>query len=343
MSKQTLGFGIVGCGTIAPSHIEGIEGTPGARLVALCDIVPEKAEARAKGRKVKCYQDYAEMLKDPAVQVVCVCTPSGLHADMGMQAARAGKHVLTEKPMDVRVSKARELIRVCREAGVKLAVIFQRRTSPATQRIRQAVQGGELGKMHLGDAYLKYYRDQAYYDSADWRGTWELDGGALMNQGVHCIDLLQWIMGPVAKLCGWTDHLARKIEAEDVGLAVLKFASGALGVLEATTLSNPDMGNRLEFHGERGGIVWDEGVRKWVADGQDLTKKVQAEIKALESGVSGHTAQIHDLVAAIREHRAPLVSGEDGLHAVEIINAVYESSRTGRPVELPARNPAGSQ
>ncbi len=255
-----------------------------------------------------------------------------------MQAARARKHVLTEKPMDVKVSRAREMIRVCRQAGVKLGVIFQRRTTAAAQRIREAVQGGELGGMYLGDAYLKYFRDQAYYDSADWRGTWELDGGALMNQGVHCIDLLQWIMGPVTSVCGWVDHLARRIEAEDVGLAVLKFRSGALGVLEGTTLSDPALGNRLELHGERGTIVWDEGVRHWVVDGQDLTEKVRGEIATRQSPLSGHTLQMQDLVQAIREDRSPLVSGEDGLHAVEIINAIYESSRVGRPVELPGRN-----
>ena len=338
MSAEQIGFGIVGCGSIAPSHLQAIEQTQDARLVALCDIIPEKAEKLAQGRAVTIYADYAEMLQDPAVEAVCICTPSGLHGEMAIAAARAGKHVLSEKPMDVKVAKAREMIRVCRDAGVKLAVIFQRRTHPATQRIRQAVQEGELGRMFLGDAYLKYYRDQAYYDSGDWRGTWELDGGALMNQGVHCIDQLQWIMGPVERVVGKVAHLARDIEAEDVGLAVLNFRSGAMGVLEGTTLVNPSFGNRLEFHGERGSIAWDEGIARWVVNGEDLTEKVRAEVEARMPEVSGHTLQVRDLVEAIITDRKPLVSGEEGLHAVEIVNAVYESSRTDRPVELPSPN-----
>jgi len=334
MPDRSLGFGIVGCTTIAPAHLKAIESTQGARLVAVCDIVEEKARALAGDRQVGVYRDYEEMLRHPGLDVVNLCTPSGLHAQMGIAAARAGKHVITEKPIDVKVASAREMIRVCEDKGVKLACIFQWRTVPASRMVHAAVQEGILGRLYMAHAALKHFRTQAYYDSAAWRGTLALDGGCLMNQGVHGIDLLQWIAGRVERVFGWAEHLARRIEAEDTAVAVLRYANGALGTLQAATSVTPDE-NRIALHGERGSIVL-EGNRilLWRVDGQDETE-ARSQMAAAEPSLDGHTVQVRDMVAAIRQDRTPMVDGRSALHAVEIVSAIYESSRTGEPVTIP--------
>lgn len=349
--KNKIGFGIVGCGVIAPWHAGSILNVPDAELTAVCDIIPEKAEALAAGHgSPTVYTDYHRMLEDPNVDAVCVCTPSGMHAEMGIEAARAGKHVLTEKPIDISLPKIDDLIRTAREQRVKLAVIFQRRTSSIWAAVREAVQSGALGKMILGDAYLKYYRSQDYYDSGDWRGTWALDGGgALINQGVHCVDLLQWIMGPVETAAAFADHLVRKIEVEDTAVAALKFRSGAFGVLEGATSVCPGMDHRLEFHGEKGTIALDgETVVKWefpgcegemcgsrgTKSGVDI-KRGTAHSMPTVSGMEGHRIIIADLVEAIRDDRDPMITGEEARKSVEIILGVYESARTGRMVSFP--------
>ena len=340
---REVGFGIVGCGNIGPTHAAGVMAAPGARLVAVCDLVADKAGAMAeKHGNPRVYTDYAQMLADDEVEAVCVCTPSGLHGDMAIAAARAGKHVLTEKPMEITREKIDAMIAAGREAKVKLAVIFQRRTSPLWRKVHEAVACGQLGRMVLGDAYLKYWRDQAYYDSGEWRGTWALDGGGcLMNQGVHCVDLLQWIMGPVQSVFAYADHLRWRIEVEDTAVIVLRFASGAFGVIEGATSVTPGLAHRLEFHGEKGTIMIDgERVVRWTVDGQDLSAEElagggpSAAADPLAISGSGHAAQIADLVRAIREDRKPYVSGDDGRAAVELILAIYESARTGREVRL---------
>jgi len=341
---KALGFGIVGCGVIAPWHANAIARVEGARLVAVCDVIPEKAaDLAAKHGDPRVYTDYHALLADPAVDVVSICTPSGLHAEIAVAAARAGKHALSEKPMDVTLAKADAMIAAHRQAGTTLAVIFQRRTQPLFQYIKRTVESGALGRMVLGDAYLKYFRSQEYYDSASWRGTWALDGGgALMNQGVHCIDLLRWIMGPVDSIFAYAAPLVRKIEVEDTAVAVIRWKNGAFGVLQGTTSVTPGMDHRLEFHGERGSIrVEGEEVVEWNVPGVDPPgAKPEGEGGSAASdprdiGADGHTIQVADLVAAIRERRKPMVSGEDARPAVEVILGVYQSARSGQPAEFP--------
>lgn len=340
--SDVLGWGIVGCGVIGPWHARAVAACPQARLAAVCDVIPEKAQKlAAEHGNARVYTDYRELLADPAVDVVSVCTPSGLHAEVAVAAARAGKHALSEKPMDISLAQADAMIAAHKAAGTKLAVIFQRRTSPLWQYIKRTVDSGALGKLVLGDAYLKYFRSQEYYDSAGWRGTWALDGGgALMNQGVHCIDLLQWVMGPVESLYALAAPLVRKIEVEDTAVAALKFKNGAFGVLEGTTSVTPGMDHRLEFHGELGSIRIDsEDVAEWNVPGVpapgsgDSTASVASDPTQLTA--DGHTIQVCDLVAAIKEDRKPFVSGEDARPALELILAVYQSARTGQPVKLP--------
>ena len=349
--KDKVGFGVIGCGSIAPWHAGSILNVPDAELVAVCDIIEDRANALAAGHgSPKVFIDYKQMLADPGIDAVCICTPSGMHAEIGIEAAKAGKHILTEKPIDIVLSKIDDLIRTARERNVKLGTIFQRRTSRVWQTVREVVASGALGKMVLGDAYIKYFRDQEYYDSGGWRGTWALDGGgALMNQGVHCIDLLQWIMGPVDSLFAHADHLVRKIEVEDTAVAAVKWANGAFGVIEGTTSVCPAMGHRMEFHGEKGTIaIQGETVIKWDVPGEapDLLgttgKKEGVDInvgtaRSSPTGmaIEGHTILVADLVEAIEEGRDPMITGEEARKSVEIILGIYKSARTGQAVRFP--------
>lgn len=347
MAKESVGYGVIGCGVIAPWHLGALtKHVTGARVVAVCDEIPERAQKRAEEFGVeKTYADYRELLADPAIDAVSICTPSGMHGEMVIAAAQAGKHAMTEKPIDIDLAKIDAMIDACRRRGTKLAVIFQRRTSPLWQKVRETVQEGKLGRMVLGDAFLKYYRSQEYYDSGAWRGTWALDGGgALMNQGVHLVDQLQWIMGPVETLFSFAGHLARTIEVEDTTVSALRFKSGAFGTLEGTTSvigsaqwEKDAAGNvsvtkwggldhRLEFHGDRGTIMVDgERIVRWVVPGEPQpdfsTDGGSAASDPTAIGMQGHIVQLQDFVDAVREDRRPMVTGEDARPAVEIILA----------------------
>lgn len=344
--KEKIGYGIIGCGVIGPWHARSVMNIPEADLVAVCDIIPEKAEKlKEEFGAQNALTDYLELLSRDDIDIVSICTPSGMHAEMGIAAAKAGKHVMTEKPIDISLERIDELVRACRENNVKLACIFQRRTSALWKRVKHTVDEGKLGKMVLASAYLKYFRSQEYYDSAGWRGTWALDGGgALMNQGVHVIDLVRWIMGPIDTLFGYAAPLARKIEVEDTCVASIKFKSGAFGTLEGTTSVTPGMNHRVELHGEMGTILINgEDIVAWNVPGEDKETVVgelaednvgSAASDPAAISVKGHQIQIADFISAVREGREPMVSGAEARHAVEFILSVYESARTGLPVKL---------
>ncbi len=348
MSDEDLGFGIVGCGVIGPWHREAVNRSEGGRLVACCDIDESKGRKFAEeSGGVALYGDYHDLVKDPNVDVVCLCTPSGLHGEVAIAAAEAGKHVLCEKPIEITKKKIDDMISACHRHGVKLGNIFQRRTHRASRMAKEAIDGGLLGRMILGDVYLKYYRSQAYYGSAGWRGTWALDGdGALMNQGVHGIDLALWIMGDVRSVFGRADHLARDIEVEDTAIALLEYANGAWGVLEGTTSVNPGEPTKLALHGEKGSIVLEEEkIARWaVAEGEDeRAEPVQIDVEGEKDGaasdptaigVAGHVFLVNDLICAIREDRDPFITGESARKSVELILAIYESSSSGKAVRL---------
>lgn len=343
MHHANLRWGIVGCGAIAPAHGKALANTQGAELVAVCDIIREKAERfSANFGNPRVYTDLCEMLRLADLDVLSVCTPSGLHGEHIIAAAKAGVHVLSEKPLEITLGKVDRAIEACHEAGVKLGGVFQRRTSPASIQVKEAIDKGALGKMVLGAAYLKYYRDQAYYDSGDWRGTWELDGGgALMNQGVHGIDLLLWLMGDVRKVFARTGTLLRDIEVEDTAIISLEFKNGAFGTIEGTTTVYPGMDTRIELHGEKGTIVLEEQrIKLWETldakgpqeDREDGSSGVAGDPSAL--GGLTHDALVQDMINAIREDRPPLIPGEEARKAVELILAIYESARTGKEVVL---------
>jgi UDP-N-acetyl-2-amino-2-deoxyglucuronate dehydrogenase len=266
-----------------------------------------------------------------------------------LAAAQAGKHIMVEKPLEVTVERCDQIIEACDRAGVKVAVTFQSRFHESSRLMKQAVEQGRFGRITMGDAYVKWYRSQEYYDSGAWRGTWALDGGgALMNQAIHSVDLLVWLMGDVAEISAMTATMTHeRIEVEDVAVANLKFQSGALGVIEATTTSFPGSLKRIEICGDRGSAVLEEeDLSEWNFDQEtpeddDIRKRMAGKTDTGggagdPAAIShrGHTMVFEDFIAAIQENRAPLVDGREGRRSVEVIRAIYESAKTGQRVKL---------
>src|SRR5436853_2474942 len=253
---EKLRFGIIGCGVIGRLHAEAITSLPDAQLVAVADIIPERAQELAEKYHVKPYSDFHEMLAREQLDVVDICTPSGQHGEEAIQVMRSRRHVIVEKPMDISRAAIEEMLRVQQETGVKLAVISQHRFDPDTIKVHDLVEAQAFGRLVLGNALIPWWRSQAYYDSGAWRGTWKLDGGGvLMNQSIHSIDLLQWLMGPVKSVCAYTDTLVHRMEPADVAVAVLRFVNGALGTIAATTGAYPGTGTRIEVYGDKGSAV----------------------------------------------------------------------------------------
>lgn len=342
-SHSSLGFGLIGCGVIAPTHARSIVELDDARLVAACDILPEKATHLADEFPCDVYTAADEMLARKDVDVAVILTPSGLHAELGVLAAQAGKHVLVEKPIDITLARADRLIAACRQAGVKLGVISQHRFDPAIVALKAAVDDGRLGVLNFGGSHTKWYRAQEYYDSGDWRGTWALDGGgALINQSIHYVDLLQYIMGPVAELHAYTATRAhQRIEVEDIAVAALKFHNGALGLLEGNTAAYPGFCARLDIYGTLGSVIIEnDQIVDWQLVGGE-ENPIPRQQTGFIGGTSSkniwhhsHRWQIADFITAVREDREPLVSGEEGRKALKIVLAVYESARSGQKVTL---------
>jgi UDP-N-acetyl-2-amino-2-deoxyglucuronate dehydrogenase len=335
----TRGFGIIGTGTIAAVHADAIAMLPDARLSAVTDVAAGPAEAFAAARGCAAEPSLDALLARRDVEVACVCVPSGLHAEVGVRAAKAGKHLVVEKPIDVTLGAADRLITAARDAGVALTVISQHRFDPGVIELKRLIGDGALGTLVLGEAITKWYRTQAYYDSAPWRGTGAMDGGALLNQGIHYVDLLRWCMGPPAEVTAVCATRAHEIEVEDTSLAIVTFASGAVGTIMATTAAFPGFPQRLEITGTEGTVSVEDGqivrsaLRSADADRSPRPASAAAADPAAVDAAS-HAAQLADLLASVDEGRQPAVSGESGREALEIVRAVYESSRTGRPVTL---------
>jgi UDP-N-acetyl-2-amino-2-deoxyglucuronate dehydrogenase len=338
--EGSRGFGIVGTGVIAAMHAAAIAALPGARLAAVTDVAAGAAAAFAVARGCAAEPGLDALLARPDVDVVCVCVPSGLHAEVGVRAAQAGKHLVVEKPVDVTLAAADRLIGTARAAGVTLAVISQHRFDPGLIELKRLLAAGALGRLVLGEARTKWYRRQAYYDSAAWRGTWAMDGGSLMNQGIHYVDLLRWCMGPVTEVTAVCATQAHQIEAEDTALAIVRFGSGAVGTILSSTAAFPGFPQRLEVTGTEGTVIVEDGRITRRAFGAQSAGSLEGGAEAGAAAdpaaidVASHAAQIADLLAAIEEGREPAVAGQDGRDALEIVCAVYESARTGRTVRL---------
>lgn len=353
MSERPLRFAVVGLG-MGQAHCHDIRDARGAELVAVCDLVPERVEAMVKAYGCRGTTRYEDILAAPDVDVVNIATPSGMHAEHTIAALRAGKHVICEKPPDVTVAKVDAMIAAQRETGKKLMIIFQSRFEPLYRRLWQTIRDGRLGRLIGVHATVHWYREQSYFTCPGmWKGTWALDGGgSLANQGVHTVDLIQWLCGPVVEVYGKYGVFAHDIEAEDKAAAVLEFANGALGTLTSTTALYPGMDSELIVHGDRGTVHCQNGLRMWrirhetpEAEAEEERQMMALYGPADRGGATvasdpfafatrGHLAQIEDMVQAIWEDRDPYITAESTRHTVEIVNAVYESARLGRPVRL---------
>jgi UDP-N-acetyl-2-amino-2-deoxyglucuronate dehydrogenase len=347
------GFAIVGCGMISRFHAKAIADIRGAKIVACFDNFPSAATKYAADIGCTAYEDLDEMLANPDVDIVTICTPSGAHRDPAVAAAKAGKHVVVEKPLEVTLKRCDQIIKACRDNKVKLCTILPSRFSPANIAMKQAIDSGRFGKLTLGDSFIKWWRSQEYYDSGGWRGTFALDGGgAYMNQGIHNVDLLYWFMGDVAEVAAFTDTLAHeRIEVEDTGAATLRFANGAIGVLEATTSAYPGLLKRTEIHGTTGSaIVEQDTIKLWdFAKKSPRDKTVRSKLMNDDANTggaadptaidySGHREQLKDFIKAIETGTDPVVDGEEGRKSVELILAIYKSSWTGKIVKLPLKS-----
>ena len=340
---KKLNFGIIGCGMIANSHANAVKSLEKAELIGITDVNENARKAFAEKYNTSSFNTPEELLSSPQIDVVCICTPSGLHAQLAIKAANAGKNIVVEKPMAITLQDCDEIIKACEVNKVKMAVISQLRFTDAMGKIKDAVGRNLLGRLVMGDVYMKYYRSPEYYGTGGWRGTWKMDGGgALMNQGIHGIDLLLYIMGPVKTVFGRAKTLARDIEVEDTASALLEFENGALGVIQGTTSIYPGTPRRIEINGDKGSIILEEDtIFKWDIEGQECPRDIITGHTTAGSASNpaairpeGHIRQIGDLMDAIIHDRRPLVDQYEGRKPVELILAIYESSKTGKAVKL---------
>jgi predicted dehydrogenase len=343
---RVCGIALIGAGTIARVHAAAIKEIPNAELIAICDTSEPACRSFSEAvGGIDWTGDLDALLARDDVHVVSICTPSGTHADLAVRAARAGKHLIVEKPLDITLVQVDRIITAAREHGVKLTGIFPYRFRQGIRRAKEAIDSGRLGKLVMADAYVKWYRSQAYYEG--WHGTWNLDGGgALINQSIHNIDVLQWLAGPVLSVFGQIATLGHEMEAEDTALAVLTFKSGALGVVQGATSCWPGDPARTEFHGTKGTIVLEEGrIKVWQlldstpAEEERMTTLEEQQGHAHDDPAAVahiyHRLQIEDLLAAIELDREPAVDGVEARKAVEIIRAVYRSAALNQVIHLP--------
>lgn len=343
-SDREFHIAVVGCGRISKSHFDAIRKIDGLRLSVVADTDENRARAAGEEQDVPWFTNYGEMLASAKCDVVAICTPSGLHSAQGIASARAGKHVITEKPMSITLEQADALVEACDTAGVRLFVVKQNRLNPSVQLLKRAVDKGRFGRIYLANTTVRWNRPQDYYDAALWRGTWEFDGGAFMNQASHYVDLIQWLVGPVESVIAKTATQARRIEAEDSGVAVLKFRNGAIGVIEVNVLTYPrNWEGSITIIGERGtakiGGTAVNKVEHWVfADYDDDDKLVEAAATNPPSVYGfGHEGYYRNVLAVLRGEAQPETDGRAGRKSLELLLGIYESAKTGRDVPLPLR------
>jgi UDP-N-acetyl-2-amino-2-deoxyglucuronate dehydrogenase len=345
------GFAVVGLG-MGKHHCKAIHSAPNARLVAVCDVDEERLRPTAEEFGCEAYTDLSDLLANDDIDVVNIATPSGSHTEVGLQVVAAGKHMIVEKPADITTARIDELIAAIDKAGLKAAGIFQSRLDPLNMEIRAAIQNGRLGRLIGVHGHLPWYRKQSYYDGphGSWKGTWGMDGGgSLMNQGVHTVDLLQWISGRVTSVMGMFGVFNHEIEAEDQSVALLRFESGALGTLYTTTCAFPGHDQRITIYGSEGSLVKREGaLESWRlladeggAEEADMLDrfgekagKSSGSADPMAVSFDGHTQIIMDMVEAVEQDREPMITLHSARHAVEIINAIFESGRTGREIKI---------
>ncbi len=339
---KQIRLGIIGCGVISDFHARSIQTLEKGILVGVADVRPEAARQFAEKYQIHAYASVEELLADPEIDAVCICTPSGFHASGAMQAIAAGKHVLVEKPLAITTEDCDRVIVAAKEKGVCAGVVSQNRFVPAVQEIKRLVAEGALGKIITTELLMKYNRTQEYYDSSNWRGTWALDGGSLMNQGIHGVDIMLYILGSVKTICGYGRTLSHKMEAEDTAVAALEFENGALGIIQSTTSSYVGCLRKLTITGTQGMITLEgDGIanceiKDYNCDLErfSASSDTQTSVNPANMDLAGHSLQIEDFINAINTNSLPIVPFEDGRRSVAVINGVYESSRTGKVVCL---------
>ena len=348
---MAFSFGIIGTGMIADFHAKAIAAIPEGRgaLAACFDSNRERSEAFGRTHGCAASSTLDAFLRHPGLQIVTVCTPSGAHMDASVAAAAAGKHLIVEKPLEITTDRCDRIIEACRKSGVLLAGVFPSRFHDAARAVKHAVDAGRFGTLTMGSAYVRWFRSQEYYDKGGWHGTWALDGGgALMNQSIHAVDLLQWLMGPVQAVQSYAGTLAhQRIEVEDTAVAAVRFANGALGTIEGTTASYPGFYKRVVISGTRGSaILEEESLKAWeFADPvpqDEVIRRELADETATGGGAGdpgaiapdGHRKQFEDFLRALQTGGRPLVDGAEARKAVQIIEAIYRSARESRAVTV---------
>ena len=339
--NQMLRFGLIGCGRVAPRHAQSIAELPGAQLVAVADDKDSRVNRFAADYRAEPYTDYRRLLDRQDVDVVNICVPSGLHAQLALDSFQAGKHVIVEKPIALSLSDADRMVAAARSAGRKLCVVLQNRYNPPMQDLKRIVESRRLGRLLLGNATVRWYRPQEYYEDG-WHGTWAMDGGALMNQSIHHIDALQWLLGRPESVFAYSATLAHRMEAEDIGVATIRFRDGPLGVVEGSTVTYPEnLEGSVAIFGERGSLkVGGTALNRkviWKVDGElehekELLTREQMDPPSVYG--TSHRAVIADMMEAILADRAPKTDGREAKKSLAMVLAMYESARTGRPVEL---------
>ena len=344
-------FAVVGCGRISKKHLNAIKNNNKARLYAVCDIVKEKADrAKEQYNAEKAYYDFDELIKDTNIDIINICTPSGLHAEMAIKAMQKGKDVILEKPMALTIKDANQIIKVVNETRRKLYVVLQNRFNKAVQKLKQAEQKGLFGKKYLANATIRWFRPQSYYDQDDWHGTIAMDGGCLLNQSIHNIDLLLWMMGDVDEVFAYSDRFNHNHEVEDAAVAVIKFKSGALGVIESTVnIYDKNLEESLSVFGTKGtaviGGIANNLIRAWnFQDSDESPEEVMQQFKE-DFGDDvygfGHHAVIAKMIEAIENDEKPFTNELDGFKSLELILAILKSSKLNKPIKLPLKEDSG--
>jgi UDP-N-acetyl-2-amino-2-deoxyglucuronate dehydrogenase len=339
--SDALRVGLVGCGGMGNEHLKIIDRIPNASLIGVCDHREPRARRMSEAHHVPYWLDFERFLAEAQPQAVHICSPSGLHALHGIAAAERGIHVLCEKPLDIDIAKVDRLIAACDRNDVRLGCIFQRRSVEAAQIVQRAITEGRMGRILSCSVSVKWWRSQIYYDKDDWRGTWELDGGALSNQGIHSLDQMVWMAGPVEEVeYAHLETANHRMEAEDLAIVVVRFASGARGTIEVTTCCLPDLSTRLEIYGTNGSAAFDDArVARFGLDGKDLLDTLEDRGRLTGGGsdpwaisLGGHEAQIQDFYRAIIEGRAPMVDGREARASVDLLTKIYAKAFPNRKI-----------
>jgi UDP-N-acetyl-2-amino-2-deoxyglucuronate dehydrogenase len=336
-----MNFAIVGCGFIAKKHAKAISEVKGSKLVAVSDKVPEAMEFYKDEYGANPYTELEDMINQEEIDIVCICTPSGFHASIAVRVAKAKKHIIVEKPIAMSLEDTDRIIEACEENHVKLAVVHPNRFRPVVQELRKILDQNLLGKVSHANCIVNWNRNQEYYDQAPWRGTKQYDGGVLMNQAIHNLDLLLWFMGKPEQIFSMEATRLRNIEAEDVSIGVIKFESGALGTVEASTTVYPkNFEESITIFGEKGTVKIGGSnalyFQHLVLEGKsdDEIALLKESIKKDPWGTPGHQWIIEDMVNAVKEDRSPAVTGEDGKAALELVLSFYESADKNQPIQL---------